>query len=166
MGHQGRRTAFAERLEISTRATAGQRDSEDSRSTGSFGQYGAQVATQGTARGTGRISFPSGEAVHGCFGTVLFRDAREDPSDAQSASWAGPLTIRIELEGDSDLVGNKIPSRSRIAAFLHQEDFARPYEHHRDLPQPREGAPQEFARKCLFVGEFFQKLRGVMVKTN
>jgi transposase InsO family protein len=54
----------------------------------------------------------------------------------------GPLTIRTELEGDPRFAGRKLPSRSRIAAFLKQEGLTRQYERHTELPQPQSEASQ------------------------
>jgi hypothetical protein len=54
----------------------------------------------------------------------------------------GPLTIRVELEKDPRFVGMRLPSRSRIAAFLKQEGKTRKYERHSELPQPHAAEPQ------------------------
>ncbi|MDY6875877.1 MAG: hypothetical protein SWK90_06715 [Chloroflexota bacterium] len=54
----------------------------------------------------------------------------------------GPLTIRTELKDDQRFAGMKLPSHSRIAAFLKQEDFTRKYERHSELPQPQAVEPE------------------------
>jgi hypothetical protein len=54
----------------------------------------------------------------------------------------GALTIRTELEDDQRFTGMKLPSRSRIAAFLKQEDFTRKYERHSELPQAQGAEPE------------------------
>jgi len=54
----------------------------------------------------------------------------------------GPITIRTELEDMSHISGLKLPSRSRIAAFLKQEGLTRKYERHVELPQPQAADPQ------------------------
>jgi hypothetical protein len=54
----------------------------------------------------------------------------------------GPLTIRTELEDDLHFAGMRLPSRSRIAAFLKQEDLTRKYERHSELPQPQAAEPE------------------------
>jgi hypothetical protein len=54
----------------------------------------------------------------------------------------GPLTIRTELEDDRRFDGMRLPSRSRIAAFLKQEDLTRKYERHSELPQPQAVEPE------------------------
>jgi hypothetical protein len=54
----------------------------------------------------------------------------------------GPLTIRIELEDAPRFAGMRLPSRSRIAAFLKQEVRTRKYERHSELPQPQAAEPE------------------------
>jgi hypothetical protein len=54
----------------------------------------------------------------------------------------GAVTIQVELEDDRRFDGMKLPSRSRIAAFLKQEGFTRKYERHSDLPQPQAAEPE------------------------
>ncbi len=47
----------------------------------------------------------------------------------------GPLTLRTELARQPQ-PPPRLPSRARLAAFLKQEGFTRPYERHTHLPQP------------------------------
>jgi hypothetical protein len=54
----------------------------------------------------------------------------------------GPVTLRAELEDDPVYAIERLPSRARIAAFLHQEGLTRPYQRHSRLPQPEAVAPQ------------------------
>jgi len=54
----------------------------------------------------------------------------------------GPETIRTELENDRRFDGMKLPDRSRIAAFLKQENLTRKYERHSELPQPQAAEPE------------------------
>jgi hypothetical protein len=48
----------------------------------------------------------------------------------------------MELEDMPHFTGLKLPSRSRIAAFLQQEGLTRRYERHVELPQPLAADPQ------------------------
>jgi len=48
----------------------------------------------------------------------------------------GPKTLLMELGQGPHWGTQKLPSRSRIAALLHQEDIVRKYERQIDLPQP------------------------------
>jgi hypothetical protein len=52
----------------------------------------------------------------------------------ENPGW-GPLSLLTELEIGPRSAGQKLPSRSRIAAFLKQKDLTRSYERHSDLPQ-------------------------------
>jgi len=47
----------------------------------------------------------------------------------------GPKTLRAELEADERFEGQRLPSLSGIASFLKEQDLARPYERHSELPQ-------------------------------
>jgi len=68
------------------------------------------------------------------------RDAVREMRDGHP-DW-GPLTIRVELEDDRRFTGMRLPSRSRIAAFLKQEDLTRKYERYSEPPQPRAVEPE------------------------
>jgi hypothetical protein len=48
----------------------------------------------------------------------------------------------MELEDDPRFAGMRLPSRSRIAAFLKQEERTRKYERHSELPQPQAAEPE------------------------
>ena len=47
----------------------------------------------------------------------------------------GPKTLRAELEADECFEGQRLPSLSGIANFLKEQDLARCYERHSELPQ-------------------------------
>lgn len=53
----------------------------------------------------------------------------------ENPGW-GPDTIRAEWGKDPTRKGLPPAGRSRIAAFLKQEGYTRPYERHTELPQP------------------------------
>jgi hypothetical protein len=48
----------------------------------------------------------------------------------------GPITIRLELQNEPNLVGKRLPSRSRIAAYLHEQGLTKHYERHQKMPAP------------------------------
>jgi hypothetical protein len=73
------------------------------------------------------------------------RDAVREMRESHSG-W-GPLTIRTELKDDLRFAGMRLPRRSRIAAFLKQEDFTRKYERHSELSQPQAAKPQRAHEK-------------------
>jgi len=54
----------------------------------------------------------------------------------QHPGW-GAQTLRLEIAKDKRCVGQKIPSRARIAAYLKELKKVRKYEHHQDLPEPK-----------------------------
>jgi transposase len=60
----------------------------------------------------------------------------------ENPGW-GASTILAELERNPYFSGIRLPSRSRIAAFLKQEKFTRKYERHSELPQPQTEAAQK-----------------------
>lgn len=142
MAHRGRRTTIEERIDISERAAANQTDREIAAVTGwkvwtvrKWRRKAQREGRPGLASRLGRL--PTGALGH------FPSDIREAIRQMRQAhpGW-GPLTILKELEGDERFRGRKLPSRSRIAAFLKQEEFTRPYERHSELPQPQGGAPQ------------------------
>jgi transposase len=143
MAHQGRRTTFAERVDITTRATAGQTDPEIAAALGlsvsTVRKWRRKAHREGRAGLVSRLGRPSTGALGGFPSPI-----REAVGQMRRAhpGW-GPLTLRLELEADPRFVGQKIPSRSRIAAFLHQEELTRRYERHRELPQPRADVPHQ-----------------------
>ena len=53
----------------------------------------------------------------------------------QHPGW-GPLTLRQELAQDARFADHKLPSRSRIAAYLKEQQQVRKYERHQELPEP------------------------------
>jgi hypothetical protein len=60
----------------------------------------------------------------------------------ENPGW-GASTILAELEKDPYFAGMRLPSRSRIAAFLKQKGLTRKYERHSELPQPQTKDVQE-----------------------
>ena len=65
-------------------------------------------------------------------------EMRQEISDMREAhSGWGPITILTELEKDSICFEKKVPSRSRIAAYLKQKSYTRKYEKPNELLQPK-----------------------------
>jgi hypothetical protein len=48
----------------------------------------------------------------------------------------GPLTLLAELKREARFVGLRLPSRSRLAAYLKQTEKVKKYERHQELPEP------------------------------
>jgi hypothetical protein len=142
MAHRGRRTAIEERIEISERAAASQTDLEIAAATGwkvwTVRKWRRKAQREGRSGLVSQLGRPPTGAL-GHFPSEI-REAIRQMRQA-NPGW-GPLTILKELEGDERFRGRKLPGRSRMAAFLKQEEFTRPYERHSELPQPQGGTPQ------------------------
>lgn len=136
MSIKGQTTSLAERVEIGERWEAGQSDPQIAQAMqrplatirkwrhryqrlgreGLFSQMGRPRA--------GPLSKSCGELVQ------AISEMRQ-----AHAGW-GPLTIMTELQKDVRFVGQALPSRSRIAAYLKERGWVRPYQHHQELPEP------------------------------
>jgi transposase-like protein len=137
MAHQGQKTSFAERVEIGERWEAGQKDPEIAAA------LGRPVATVRKWRRKhqrhGRVGLSSqmGRPTTGVLGqypqaiSLAIQEMRQ-----RHPGW-GPMTILVELRKDERWVGQALPSRSRIAAYLKAKDLVRNYERHYELPQPK-----------------------------
>jgi hypothetical protein len=142
MAQRGRRTTFEERVEISERWETGETDPEIAAAMSlSVWTVRKWRRAYQRERRSGLVSV-MGRPPTGALGQfpLELRDTIREMREKQPG-W-GPLTIRTELEGDSYFAGLKLPSRSRIAAFLKQEEFTRKYERHSELPQSQSGAVQ------------------------
>lgn len=142
MAQRGRKTTLEERIEIGERSEAGQTDPEIAVEMGpsvwTVRKWRRKYRREGRSGLVSRMGRPPTGAL-GQFSLEIrdaVREMREDHS-----GW-GPLTIRTELENDPRFAGKRLPSRSRIAAFLNQEEFTRKYERHSELPQPPAGDPK------------------------
>ena len=142
MAQRGRGTTLEERIEIGERWEAGQTDS------GIAAAMGRSVWTVRKWRRKYQREGRSGLVSHlgrpptGALGQypLEMRDAIAEMRELHSG-W-GPLTIRTELENDPRFAGMRLPSRSRIAAFLKQTEMTRKYERHSELPQPQVAEPE------------------------
>jgi transposase-like protein len=142
MAKRGRRTSFEERIEIGERWEAGQTDPEVAaamgRSVWTVRKWRRKYQREGRSGLVSRMGRPPIGAL-GQFPSKVRDTVRE--MREHHPGW-GPLTIRTELENDRRCTGTRIPSRSRIAAFLKQEDLTRKYERHSELPQPQAAEPE------------------------
>jgi transposase len=142
MVQRGRKTTLEERIEIGERWEAGQTDPEIAAAVGrpfwTVRKWRRKYQQEGRSGLVSRMGRPPTGAL-GQF-PLEMRDAVREMREHHSG-W-GPLTIRTELEDDWRFAGVRLPSRSRIAAFLKQEDFTRKYERHSELPQPQAAEPE------------------------
>jgi transposase len=143
MAQKGQLTTFEERIEIGEGWEAGQSDPEIavamSRSVWTVRKWRRKYQREGRS---GLVS-SMGRPPTGALGQYP-SEIRQAVSEMREAhpGW-GPLTIRTELEGDPNYSNENLPSRSRIAAYLKQEDFTRKYERHSELPQPKAVEPEQ-----------------------
>ena len=142
MAQRGRRTTLEERIEIGERWEASQTDPEIAAAMGlsdwTVRKWRRQYQREGRLGLASRMGRPPTGAL-GQF-PLEIRDAVREMRENHSG-W-GPLTIRTELEDRLRFAGMRLPSRSRIAAFLNQEGFTRKYERHSELHQTQAGDPQ------------------------
>ena len=142
MAQRGRRTTLEERIEIGERWEAGQTDPEIAAAMGPSDWTVRKWRRQYQREGRLGLASRMGRPPTGALGQfpLEIRDAVREMRENHSG-W-GPLTIRTELEDNLRFAGMRLPSRSRIAAFLNQEGFPRKYERHIELPQTEAGDPQ------------------------
>ena len=142
MAQRGRRTTLEERIEISERWEADQTDPEIAAAMGLSVWTVRKWRREYQREGRLGLASRMGRPPTGALGQFPFeiRDAVREMRENHSG-W-GPLTIRTELEDDLRFAGMRLPSRSRIAAFLNQEGFTRKYERHSELPQTQAEDPQ------------------------
>jgi hypothetical protein len=136
MAQRGRKTTLEERIEIGERWEAGQTDPENALAMGRSVWTVRKWRRKHQHKGRRGLVSCMGRPATGALGQFpqLIRDEVREMRESHPG-W-GPLTIRTELEDDLRFAGTQLPSRSRIAAFLKQEEFTRKYERHSELPQP------------------------------
>lgn len=136
MGHGNRPTTLQERIEISERAQQHQTDVQIAEAMGwkpgtvrKWRRCAQRQGREGLGSKMGRP--PTGPLGHA---SLELRHALRQLRQAHPG-W-GPETMRLECQKDSRWQGQRLPSRSRIAAFLKTEKLTRRYERHTALQQP------------------------------
>jgi hypothetical protein len=142
MAKRGQTTTFEERLEIGERWQAGQTDPEIAVAMNHSMWVVRKWRRVFQKQGQGGLVSRMGRPPTGALGhfTCEMRQAIRQMRETHPGR--GPLTIRTELEQDQRFAGQKLPDRSRIAAYLKQEGFTRKYERHTELPQEDAQDPQ------------------------
>ena len=142
MARRGQTTSLAERIEIGERWGAGQKDPEIAAAMNlpvwTVRKWRRKYQKEGRSGLGSRMGRPRSGALGQS--PLALRDTIREMRKAHPG-W-GPITIRTELENMPCFTGLKLPSRSRIAAFLKQEELTRKYERHVALPQPQATDPQ------------------------
>ena len=142
MVQRGQKTSLEERIGIAERWESGQTDRQIAAAIGrplaTVRKWRRRYQRQGRSGLASRMGRPSSGAL-GHFPLEMREAVRQRRE--RHPGW-GPLTIRTELEDDQRSVDTRLPSRSRLAAFLKQEGFTRKYERHSELAQPQAVEPE------------------------
>lgn len=137
MSLKGRPTSLAERVEIGERWQAGQTDRQIAqamqRPLATIRKWRRRFQRQGRKG----LSSPMGRPATGALGQFPAEISQAVAAMRSAHPGWGPLTLLTELQKDRRFVGKHLPSRSRLAAYLKQEDCVRKYEHHQPLPEPK-----------------------------
>ncbi len=143
MSLRGQPTSLAERIEIGERWQGGQSDGQIAVA------LGRPIATIRKWRrryqqeGRSGLSCKMGRPQTGILGTYPEAISSEVFRLREAHPGWGALTLLIELKKRVGIARQSLPSRSRIAAFLKQENKVRTYERHYELPEPK---PQAIER--------------------
>jgi transposase len=139
---QGRVTTLKERVDIGERWEAGQLDPEIAQamsvSVWTVRKWRRKYQQDGRSSLASWMGRPATGAL-GAFPSELRAAVYE--MREKHAGW-GPVTLLTELRGDEYFKHFKLPSRSRMAAFLSEKDLTRKYERHVPLPQPPARTPE------------------------
>ena len=134
---KGRTTTLAERIQIGEYWKAGKTDQQIAtlleRPIATIRKWRRRNEHQGRAG----LSRQMGRPATGALGQYP-ADVSQEISKMRKAhpGW-GPLTILTEMKKDARFTRKRIPSRSRIAAYLKQAGAVREYERHHELPEPK-----------------------------
>jgi hypothetical protein len=136
MARRGQATDLAERVEIGERWAAGQKDAEIAVAMNLPVWTVRKWRRKYQKQGRSGLGSRMGRPCTGALGQSPLELRETIRAMRQAHPGWGPITIRMELEDMPHCTGLKLPSRSRIAAFLQQEGLTRRYERHVELPQP------------------------------
>ena len=141
MAPHGQQTSLQERTAILNLALAGYTDPQIAgrveRPLATVRKWRRIAQRQGHAGLTSRRGRPTSGALSSfspAMRASIERMRREHPG------W-GAATIQVELQRLPLWADQKLPSRARIAACLHERGFTRRYQKHRDLPPAPSGTP-------------------------
>jgi len=141
MAQQGQQTSLQERTAILDLARAGSTDPQIAATLGRPLATVRKWRRIAQRHGHSALTSHRGRPPSGALGSyppalraTIERMRRDHPG------W-GPSTIQIELQRLPAWADHELPSRARIAAFLHQSGFTRRYQKHRDLPPAPAGTP-------------------------
>ena len=137
MNIKGRPTSLAERVEIGERWKTGQTDPKIAvvlqRPVATIRKWRRRYQLQGRVGLSSRMGRPA----RGALGQYPEEVSQEISRMRKAHPGWGPLTILTELQKKAQFAGQRLPSRSRIAAYLKQKDLVKKYERHHALPEPK-----------------------------
>jgi transposase len=137
MRYKGQTTTLEERVRIAEQVKAGQSSREIAveleRSLATVRKWRQRYRRKGRAG----LSSQMGRPTTGVLATAPaeMKDAILDLR-GQHPGW-GAQTLRLEIGKDERFAGMSMPSRSRIAAYLKEQNKVHKYERHQDLPEPK-----------------------------
>lgn len=137
MSRKGQRTTLEERVTIAERVDAGQSSREIAEALERPFPTIRKWRQKYLREGRDGLFSRMGRPATGALGSVPaeMRDAILELRE-EHPGW-GAKTLRLEISKDERFAGMRIPSRSRIAAYLKEKKKVRKYERHQDLPEPK-----------------------------
>jgi hypothetical protein len=139
MGRHGKATQLQERMEIVERSATGASDAGMAEVVGWSRWTERKWRRKGQAQGRSGLASRLGRPASGALSSFDPRIAQAVKALRAAQPGWGPTTLKLELGKDPHLTTLRLPSRSRIAAFLREAGLTRPYAYHTELEQP---APQ------------------------
>lgn len=137
MSHKGQTTTLEERVTIAGRVEAGQSSREIAEELGrplpTIRKWRQRYLREGRAGLISQMGRPAAGAL--ATASAEMQEAILELRE-KHPGW-GAQTLRLEIAKDERFVDLRIPSRSRIAAYLKEKKKVRKYEHHQDLPEPK-----------------------------
>lgn len=137
MNTKGRVTSMAERVEIGEDWAAGQNDRQIALALQRPVSTIRKWRRRNQHAGRPGLASQMGRPARGALGQFPGELLDEIYQMRKAHPGWGPLTILVELKKDARFAGLRLPSRSRVAAYLKDKDMVKKYERHQKLPEPK-----------------------------
>jgi transposase len=137
MSIRGQPTSLAERVEIGELWQAGHNDRQIAMALGRPLATIRKWRRRFQHRGRSGLSSQMGRPLTGALGKYPEEISLEVLRMKDIHPGWGALTILMELKKRAHFARQSLPSRSRIAAYLKQENKVKKYERHYELPEPK-----------------------------
>lgn len=142
MHRRGQKTTFQERILISELAEAGHTDPEIATYLGCSVWTVRKWRRTFKRKGRDGLTTQMGRPATGVLSTMRTELQTKLRALREAHPRWGPDTLLATLRADPAWSTTRLPSRSRVAAFLKQAGLTRKYQRHVDLPQPPEQPTQ------------------------